>query len=106
SAEIIARRDAMLVGALADPSLKIRRGSAAVARQLGPQASAAIPALLQLTKDLDPDARLDAIEALVAVDPSHHSWLSWLPALERVVVEKKDRASIRAIMEIRRLGPA
>ena len=105
-AETIARRDALIFAALGDPSLMIRRGAAAVIRQLGTQVSAAVPSLLELAKDADAEARLDAIEALVAVDPGHHSWLIWLPSLEEVVREKNRYAQHRAIAQIRGLGPA
>jgi|GEM_PF-3975246 len=105
-AETLAKRDAQIISALAHPCLMIRRGAAAVITRLGPHATTAVPSLLQLTKDADAEARLDAIAALVAVDPAHHSWPKWLPSLEEVVCQRDPAVQLRAIVQIRTLGPA
>lgn len=104
--ETLAKRDTQLIAALKDPSLMIRRGAAALLKRFGPPASAAVPSLLELAKDADAEARLDAIGALVAIDPEHHTWRSWLPSLEEIIREKNPSAQRRAIRQIRTLGPA
>lgn len=107
-AATVARRDAEPVAALDAPSLSVRRGIAKVLAQVGPTSATVatpVPALLRLAQDKDPEARLDAIDALLAVDAQHQSWEKWLPTLEAFLREKNNEARTRALVRIRWLGP-
>jgi HEAT repeat protein len=63
-----------LVGALADKDARVRRAAAAALRDMGPDAKAAVAALIErLTKDAEPRVRWLACEALGQIGPAAES---------------------------------
>jgi HEAT repeat protein len=104
----------LLVAALDDPATPIRRGAIAVLTQIGPDARTAIPKLVELTGlqrgcrvvVRDTVTPLDAVEALLRVDPAFQSLPKWRSTVETLVLRHNPVDQNRAVSILRRVGPA
>jgi HEAT repeat protein len=104
----------MLIEALGDAASPIRRGAIAVLTQIGPEARTAIPKLLGLTRltltarlrVVDAVTPLDAVEALLSVDPGRQTLATWLPTVETLLSEPPVTVQSRAVQILRLVGPA
>jgi HEAT repeat protein len=90
--------------ALADRDRELRLIAILNLREMGPAAASAVPALVELCKDKEPDLRSKAAQTLAVMGPKTKA--DALPALLKLLKDEESDVRQSAITALSRVGPA